>query len=603
VKSLLKTLHLQIVVLLAFGAMAFTASAANMPSPDHPKWAAALKAGGTPITVYKAKKIYTMDPGRPEADAIAVLDGKVLSTGTMESMKPWLSRYKYKVDDTLKDKVILPGFIEPHTHFWMSAGFMGLKYIGPIASPNPAGGMYAPVHSYEEVLERLRQFDKEEKDPTKPIIAYGFDPAQQGGTLNREILDKISSTRPLWVIAFAPHFVYTNTPALKIIEKTGVGPDTKIHGVQKNPDGSLSGVFIEVLAVQAALDPVFDKIQALGGVKGLLFMGDVARSVGITTTSEMAFGAFDLDQEWKDTVAATSNPAFSLRMELVPMEAVLHHKYGNGAVDAYQKLAERGNDRVFVDGIKFWTDGSLPLMSSMVGFPGYLDGSNGHVNNVPWDQMTARMLPWWKAGVQIHCHANGDLAVDACLDGLANLQDIKPRFDHRFTIEHYSISTTMQARRLKALGGLASVNDYFVHFRGQLHSNHAYGPDRSEAFARLGSLEREGVIFALHSDYPQVIVPMNPLLAVSIAVNRLAEDGKTVLAPGERISVDRALRAVTIDAAYVLGMEDKVGSLEPGKFADFAILKGDPYAVEPTQIKDIPVWGTALSGKLYKSDR
>jgi predicted amidohydrolase YtcJ len=217
--------------------------------------------------------------------------------------------------------------------------------------------------------------------------------------------------------------------------------------------------------------------------------------------------------------------------------------------------------------------------------------------------MAARMAPYWKAGIQIHCHANGDLALDACLGPLANLQEISPRFDHRFTVEHYTISNTMQARRLKALGGIAGVNIYFVNFRSQLHSNHAYGPDRSEAFARLGTLEREGVIFALHSDYPQVIVPMNPLTAVSTAVTRFGEDGKTVMAPGERIGVDRTLRAITIDAAYILGMEDKIGSLEPGKFADFTVPEKDPHAVDPTQIKDIPVWGTALSGKLYKSDR
>ncbi len=588
---------------LVASALAVVAGAAAAASPDHSEWAAALKAGGTPITVYTAKKIYTMDPGRAEADAIAVLDGKVLSTGTMESMQPWLSRYKYRVDDTLKDKIVMPGFIEPHTHFWMSAGFMGLSYIGPIASPNPAGGMHAPARSYDEVIERLRQFDKDEKDPAKLIIAYGFDPAQQGGSLDRETLDKISTTRPIWVIAFAPHFVYANTPALKMIEETGVGPDTTIKGVEHNPDGSLSGVFIEMLAVQAALKPVFNKIMALGGVQGLHFMGEIARAGGITTTSELAYGAIDFDQEWKDTVEATSDPAFSLRMRLVPVESVMHHKYGDGAVDAYRKMTEHNGDKLFVDGIKFWTDGSLPLMSSMVGFPGYLDGSNGHLGDIPWDQLTSRMLPWWRAGVHIHCHANGDLALDASLDTLAELQDIKPRFDHRFTIEHYSMSNPMQARRLKVLGGVASVNNYFVGYRSLLHAEHGYGPDRSEAFARLGSLEREGVIFALHSDYPQVIVPMDPLEAVGIAVNRIAGDGETVVAPGERIGVDRALRAITIDAAYVIGMENKVGSLEPGKFADFAILEEDPYKVNPKHLKDIPVWGTALSGKLYKSDR
>ena len=120
------------------------------------------------------------------------------------------------------------------------------------------------------------------------------------------------------------------------------------------------------------------------------------------------------------------------------------------------------------------------------------------------------------------------------------------------------------------------MNIYFVHFRAQLHSDHGFGPDRSEATARLGSLERAGAPFALHSDFNLVVTPLSPLLAAWCAVNRIGADGETVLAPGERISVDRALRAITIDAAYILNRDDRLGSIEVGKHADFTVLADDP---------------------------
>ena len=94
---------------------------------------------------------------------------------------------------------------------------------------------------------------------------------------------------------------------------------------------------------------------------------------------------------------------------------------------------------------------------------------------------------------------------------------------------------------------------------------------------------------------------MLPLTAVYAAVTRIAEDGKTVVAPDERIGVERALRAVTIDAAYVIGMEDKIGSLEQGKFADLCILEEDPMEVDPEHIKDIKIWGTVLGGKPFQA--
>ncbi|MBV8136717.1 MAG: amidohydrolase [Deltaproteobacteria bacterium] len=545
------------------------------------------------ITVFVARRILTMDPGRPTASAIAVRDGRILSVGTIESMQPWLRRYSHTIDETFADLVLLPGFIDPHTHLAQSGTYMFLNYLGPIPSPAP-DRINPALPTRDAVMARLHELHAEIRPASEPLLAWGFDPGMQGGHLHRDELDLISRERPVAILSYAPHFVYANSAMLKLL---GADESLRMHGVGRDADGRLNGRFIEMEALNYALAPLRghfvgkDK-QALG----LRRMAQVAQHAGVTTTADMLFGARNFESEWRLQNSVVSDPAFPLRMVLVPYEGAIRKRFAEDAAACVADLEARATDKLRFHGVKFFSDGSYPAMSLRVRPPGYLDGGNGLRGDIPWDQLAERMLPFWKAGVQIHAHANGDEAIDAVLNALAKLQSIHPRFDHRLTIEHYCISTPDQARRLKALGGLASVNCYFVHFRSLIHSEQAFGPDRAEATARLGLLERKGVTFALHSDFSLVVAPLDPLLSVWIAVNRLAADGVTVQAPGERIGVERALRAVTIDAAYVLGMEREIGSLEVGKFADFSVLSDDPTAVDRSAIRDLRVWGTVLGG-------
>ena len=547
------------------------------------------------ITVYSAAQVHTMDPGRPQASAVAVSGGKIVSVGSIESMQPWLRRYPYSIADRYRDKVLMPGFIDPHTHLSLSGTYMGLDYLGPIDSAAP-GGIRKGLPKRDAVLNQLRALVAEHDNPNIPITAWGYDPASQAGHLDRDMLDQISDSVPIWVIAYAPHIVYANTP---MIEMIGVNDDSVGHGIGRYPDGRLNGWFVETEATALAARPVAKQVYGPNAGRAAIDrMGAVAKGAGVTTTADLVWGMADgFEPEWNDHVSAISEGTFPLRIFMIPFEPKLVKEFGSEMLQFLESKRAEGNDRLNTHGVNYVNDGSYPSMTLVMNEPGYLDEDGAHTGEVPWEDMVDRMLPFWKAGVQIHSHANGDRTLDMTLDTLESLQRIHPRFDHRFTIEHYCISSPAQARRLAALGGQASVNIYFVHFRAQLHSEHGFGPDRSEATARLGSLQRAGAPFALHSDFNLVVTPLSPLLAAWCAVNRLGADGETVMAPGERISVDSALRAITIDAAYILNRDDRLGSIEVGKHADFTILNDDPYEVAAEKIKDIEVHDTVLEGE------
>ena len=547
------------------------------------------------LTVFIAKRIRTMDTGRPIAEAVAVADGRIVSVGTLDTMRPWLNRYEYTIDDTFNNKVIFPGFIDPHTHFRMSGVFMGLTYIGPIDQQGPRG-FQKGITTREGVLDKLKATDAKLDDPDRPILAWGLDPAVQGGQLHRDELDSVSKSRPIWTVTYAPHVVVCNSAMLKV---AGVDESTNVYGVERYAGGRLNGQFIERAATSIATRPVAKFLNEPGmGVEAIRALAKTAQQAGITATAEMIFGYLDFEAEWAEHKEAVLDPDFPLRMYLVPIEGRIRGAHGDRAPDFLLEIQNQNTDKLAFQGVKFVNDGSYPAMTLRLRQPGYLDGHEGHRGENPWEELVEVMLPYWKAGIQIHSHANGDETIDMTLNLLEELQRIHPRFDHRFTIEHYCISTPDQARRLKALGGLASVNNYFVHYRSLIHAEQGFGPDRAEATARLGSLEREGVVFALHSDFSLVLTPIHPLTAAWIAVNRVATDG-SVQAPGERINIDRAMRAVTIDAAHVLSRDRELGSIEVGKHADFAILEDDPYEVEAMTVKDIAVWGTVLGGKVF----
>jgi predicted amidohydrolase YtcJ len=192
-------------------------------------------------------------------------------------------------------------------------------------------------------------------------------------------------------------------------------------------------------------------------------------------------------------------------------------------------------------------------------------------------------------------HVNGDGGMDAVLAALEAAQRETPRFDHRFAVHHLGFHAAAQTRRLAALGAAASVNPYFIHALADAYAVLGLGADRASQIARCGSLARAGIAVSFHSDYP--MAPVEPLFLAWCAATRRTREGR-IAGPPEQLTLEQALRGITIDAAFALRMDHEIGSIVAGKKADFTVLESDPFDVGIDGLKDIPVWGTVFEGEV-----
>jgi predicted amidohydrolase YtcJ len=225
---------------------------------------------------------------------------------------------------------------------------------------------------------------------------------------------------------------------------------------------------------------------------------------------------------------------------------------------------------------------------------GYLDGHHGEWLMDP-EVFAKAFRIYWDAGYQIHVHQNGDAGLDMVLENLEDNMQRRPRDDHRTVIVHFGFSRPDQVDQLAKLGAIVSANPFYPVVLADRYSEVGIGPERAQEMVRLGDLVRAGVSFSLHSDTP--MASGQPLRLMSNAVNRITTNG-SVAGPAQRISAERALQAVTLDAAYSLRMEDEIGSIVPGKLANFTVLFENPLTVSPQIIKDIKVWGTVHEGRV-----
>jgi predicted amidohydrolase YtcJ len=547
-------------------------------------------AGG--IVVYEARKILTMEPGQPEATAVAVRDGWILDVGSLEQLEAWLGDRPHRVDRRFARRVLMPGFIDPHLHPFLAGKLLTFDIAAPETWNLPTGRV-APVTDREAFVARVRQLSAAWDDPERPHVVWGWHRLWHGD-FDRAVLDEIAPDKPLILWHRSYHEIVANSRAMALFE---VRPeDLERYGDQIDLE---RGLFRErgMGAANQVLARITETPEKIA--EGLAIFRTLVRRGGVTTVADMIAGnTIGIDVEWAASREHLAGEDVPFRTLFVAAPVGWQMELGDGVYERLEaRRAEATPQLRWPRAVKTLTDGAFISQLMRLGPPGYLDGHEGEWMIPPALQRPA-IERYWREGFDVYDHVNGDAGVDVALDLLATLQRAHPRDDYRFSLEHFGVSREEQIPRLARLGASVSVNGYYVHYFADRYARHGLGYARASQMTRLGSLSRAGVRFTMHSDCP--MGPIEPLLAVTTAVTRRTAEGR-VMAPGQAVSVEEALRAVTIDAAWNLRLDHEVGSIAPGKRADFVVLERSPYDVRPDRIRHIGILGTVYEGRFFET--
>ncbi|MBL8700106.1 MAG: amidohydrolase [Alphaproteobacteria bacterium] len=536
----------------------------------------------TETTIFRARRVLTMDPQRPAATRIAVREGRILAVGDDDAIADWGPARR---DDRFADKVLMPGFVEGHSHL-MAGGVWRFTYAGYHGRIAPDGGQWHGLPDIEAVMQRLAQAEAK-LSADDVLVAWGFDPIFLAGErLGRRHLDRISAVRPVVVLHSNFHMITVNSAALALAK---YDRGSNVEGIGKDPRGEPTG---EIRGM-AAMFPILRRLgldfrQLARAESALPPFARTARRVGVTTATDL------MNELTPDEVARmraiTGRDDFGLRL-YVAMSA--HTAPPAEVARQALELRPLSSDKLRVGACKIIVDGSVQAFSAQLRWPGYFKVPDHSVWNMPPEKLDETVDVLNAAGLQVHIHTNGDLATEVALNAVERALDRHARPNHRHTLQHCQIPDRAQFRRMGRLGLCANLFANHVFYFGDVHHDLTMGPDRAQRLASCRTALECGVPLAIHSDAP--VTPMGPLFTAWCAVNRRTSSGR-LLGARERLTVDEALRAVTLGAAYTLGMDGEIGSIEVGKRADFAVLEDDPTAVGAEALKDVRVWGTVVGG-------
>ena len=514
-------------------------------------------------------------PGAPVASAIAVKGGRILAVGD-ESALAGLKTNATRIVD-LGGRTLLPGLIDPHCH--TIAASLIAELLDDVG--------FTKYPARQSLIAHLKQ-EAASTPKGQWIVGAYFDNLLQGGDLRRNELDEISSDHPIFIWYINLHDACVNSEALKIAgipEDVGELPGGSHFG--RGADGKLNGMVYEESALLKFAVHFLGKITPEVAAKAITNYSHYVASIGNTMLHEPG----TIRSEWIEPFTKLSNTLACRTSASVMFDDMKGltpwHNLGLG------KGSPVDNSLFSLYGVKIVSDGSNQTETGAQTKPYLNSASKGSPNfdAVQMKQMVAEIKDF---GLPVQVHCNGDYAVDIALDAIEAAYSGSTSYGVN-RIEHSTMARPDQILRMKKLNVQPSFLMNHVRFYGAAYRDQIFGPERAAFMDPAGACVKAGLPFTLHTDGP--CSPPGPLALISTAVTRRCIIDNSVVGADQAVSLDDAIRAVTIGAAHQLGQGDRLGSLEVGKEADFTILESDPYKVSPDAIAGIKVSETWVAGE------
>ncbi len=544
--------------------------------------------------ILKALVVITMNPTADRVDAVTIdsTSGRITAVGSLADCQR--AAPDAKVRD-LGATVLMPGFIDPHSH----------PLLGGIVTQEPAYWIspYKGFATFADVEKLWRKLDAQ-LPPDQAVLFNGLDRLLQGAPeLTNKQLDGYFAKRQALVLDNSGHEVYFNTAVITANGWAGGKPPADPEGARfgRNADGTSNGRAYETAAIVAASSTTIKAAVPHPLLSGGRWYALMARN-GVTTTTE-------------HTYESSLLPAYVALAQAddCPLRLALYHMSIDTACG--QKLTTPiSTDLLWKQGIKLWADGSPWVGTIAASFP-YLDNATTRQAQIPLGPAGEKMLNYPRSeldailakhapeGWQMAFHVNGDVGLDVVLDAYERALGASQLLgkDHRWRLEHCGGGRGGQFARAARMGVAVSLLPAQFIYWGDLLDGTMFTPEIGSQWVRAGDAFRSGASVSFHND--GCVSPPIPLLNVQAMVTRRTVSGR-LHAANQAVTLHEAFLAHTVNAAFQIGRDRDLGSIEVGKFADFVELSADPFAVDARHLTEqVAVQGTWRAGQRIDVDR